>query len=519
MSGPPKRTVALALAVTTMGALPAFLLGAVAVQVRRELGFGVVALGAAVSIFFVVAALGSPPLGRLGDRLGGRRAMRVGALMSATALGSIALFARSWPSLVACLCVGGLGNAMAQPAVNLFLARRIESARQGLVFGVKQAAIPTAIALSGLSVPVIALTVGWRFCFALAAVVAVAIAAAVPRQALSADRRVDPGPDDRLPLRTLVFLGAAGALAAMSGNALGAFHTASSVEAGIDEGLAGLLLALGSATALVVRVGAGWLADRQGWDGFRQTTLLLVGGAGGFALLAAETPLPLVLGTLLAFGAGWGWPGLFNFAVVSRNRHAVAAATGITQGGIYVGAALGPATFGLLASRLSFAFAWTLTAGLALVAGTLVAVARPAPAPQATARERTAGSEGFDSRLSLSRRLGPAQPAERPAEHQDGERRQQPVGEREPGRAARYQAAAGLDRERDRIDRGDRVDPALEQLERHPHGSEEHEQEDRGLHQRARLQRAKSQGDPEREQRPDDVGEPREPDEGRQLER
>lgn len=368
---------------TTVGALPAFLLGAVAVQVRRDLGFEVAGLGAAVSIFFAVAALASPPLGRLGDRLGGRKAMQAGALIAATALASIALLARSWPTLMACMVLGGLGNGMAQPAVNLFLARRIEPDRQGLVFGIKQAAIPAAIVLSGVSVPAIALTLGWRYAFLIGAVLAVCIALAVPREALARERWVDPGPDEGLSVRTLVSLGAAGALAAISGNALGAFHTASSVDGGLDEGLAGLLLAVGSAASLATRVAAGWLADRHGWDGFRQVTILLVCGAGGFGLLAAGTPLALVGGTLLAFAAGWGWPGLFNFAVVARNRRAVAAATGITQGGIYVGAAVGPVAFGLIASALSFEAAWIMTAVLALLAGTLVAIARPAPAAAA----------------------------------------------------------------------------------------------------------------------------------------
>ena len=385
-----KRTVALGLAVTTVGALPAFLLGGVAVQVRRELGFDVAALGAAISIFFAVAALASPPLGRLGDRLGGRKAMRAGALMAATALTSIALFARSWPSLMACMVLGGLGNGMAQPAVNLFLARRIEADRQGFVFGIKQAAIPAAIALSGLSVPLIALTLGWRYTFGLAAVAALCIALAVPREALAQDRWVDPGPEEGLSVRTLVFLGAAGALAAMSGNALGAFHTASSVDGGLGEGAAGLLLAAGSAASLATRVAAGWLADRHGWDGFRQVAILLVAGAGGFALLAAGTPVTLVIGTMLAFAAGWGWPGLFNFAVVARNRRAVAAATGITQGGVYVGASVGPVAFGLLASGFSYEVAWITTAAFALVAGTLVAIARPSPAAPVHTSERSA---------------------------------------------------------------------------------------------------------------------------------
>ena len=386
MNGPALgRAVALGLAVTVVGPLPAFLLGAVSVQMRRDLDFDIAALGVSISIFFAVAAIASPPLGRLGDRLGGRRTMRLGALGAAATLAAIAFGARSLTSLLACMVLGGLANGLLQPAVNLYLARRVQNARQGLVFGAKQAAIPAAILLSGLSVPAIALTVGWRWCFALGAALALAAALAVPRDALPVEQRVDPGDDEGLATRTLLYLGAAGALAAMSGNALGAFYTAASVDAGVGEGAAGLLLALGSATSLAARVGAGWLADRRGWEGFRQVSMMLVAGAGGFALLAAGAPGALVVGTLLAFGAGWGWPGLFNFAVVARNRRAVAAATGITQGGVYVGAALGPLSFGLIAGELSFTTAWIVVAALALISGAIVAIARPGPAVAARA--------------------------------------------------------------------------------------------------------------------------------------
>ena len=57
-----------------------------------------------------------------------------------------------------------------------------------------------------------------------------------------------------------------------------------------------------------------------------------------------------VLGALVAFTLGWGWPGLFNLAVVDSNRETPGSASGVSQTGIYAGAAFGPAAFGALAS-------------------------------------------------------------------------------------------------------------------------------------------------------------------------
>jgi MFS family permease len=102
---------------------------------------------------------------------------------------------------------------------------------------------------------------------------------------------------------------------------------------------------------------------------------MLVGGAIAFGVYALDTPTALLLATPLGFGLGWAWPGLFNFSIVRNNPSAPAAATGVTQTGTYVGAMLGPLTFGWLAEHSGFGTAWLvgatwyLGAALAVVAG------------------------------------------------------------------------------------------------------------------------------------------------------
>ncbi|MGB3682885.1 MAG: MFS transporter, partial [Rubrobacteraceae bacterium] len=157
------RPMLLAVAVATAGVMPAFLTGGLAVQVREELGFGEAALGLAVALFFASSAAASVVLGRLVERVGSHRSMRVAAVGSAASLLGVAVFARSWSLLIGCLVVGGFANAIAHPATHLSLAREIPPHRQGFSFGIKQAAIPTATLLAGLAVPVVALTVGWRW--------------------------------------------------------------------------------------------------------------------------------------------------------------------------------------------------------------------------------------------------------------------------------------------------------------------------------------------------------------------
>lgn len=366
------RPVLLAVAVATVGVLPAFLTGGLVVQIRSELDFGSAALGLAVAVFFASASLASVVMGRVVEKIGAHRSMRLSAVASAASLLGVALFAGSWEGLVACLVLGGLANAVAQPATNLSLARGVPAGRQGVSFGIKQAAIPTATLLAGLAVPGIAVTLGWRWAFAGGAALALLIALLVPAESLGGVRRLKEARAGDVSVAPLVLLALGIGLGSTAATPLGAFIVESSVASGLNVGTAGLLLALGSAAGIVVRVWFGHLADGMGGGRLRLVAAMLGVGVAGFVMLASGKVGLILPGTLLAFGAGWGWPGLFNFAVVKTNPGAPAAATGITQTGASGGAALGPLVFGLVVETTSYGTAWLASGVIALLA--LVAI-------------------------------------------------------------------------------------------------------------------------------------------------
>jgi MFS family permease len=110
-------------AVSTACVLPAFLVGAMAVQLRADLGVSASGTGVAVGAFFAAASLASAPLGRLTERRGATRSLRAAAVIAAACQLGPAGLARSLPVLLAFLAVGGSANALAQPAANLLLAR------------------------------------------------------------------------------------------------------------------------------------------------------------------------------------------------------------------------------------------------------------------------------------------------------------------------------------------------------------------------------------------------------------
>ncbi len=370
------RPMLLAVAVATAGVMPAFLTGGLAVQVRGELGFGEAALGLAVAMFFAFSSISSVALGRVVERLGSHRSMRLAAIGSAISLLGVAVFARSWWLLVGCLVLGGFANAVAHPATHLSLAREIPAGRQGFSFGIKQAAIPTATLLAGLAVPVLALTVGWRWAFVGGAVLALIVAFLVPAETHKGVPKVKEARAGDVKTGPLVLLAVGIGLGSMAATPLGAFIVESAVAAGIQPGRAGLLLALGSAVGITVRVLFGYLADGMGGGRLRLVAGMLGAGAIGFVMLSTRMDSLLVVGTVLAFGAGWGWPGLFNFAIVKTNPGAPAAATGITQTGASGGAALGPLIFGVVLQGYGYTAAWIFCGSFALLSAMAILFGR-----------------------------------------------------------------------------------------------------------------------------------------------
>ncbi|RLP85784.1 MFS transporter [Micromonospora sp. BL4] len=369
----PIRASAGAVLTTVACVLPVFLLGGLAVQMGADLGFSPAGLGLAVAVYFGVSALASVPSGRLVERFGPALVARCGIVLAAGSMLAMAVLARSYPVLVALLALSAAANALGQLASNAALAQHVPTRRQGLSFGVKQAAIPVSTLLAGVAVPTIALTAGWRWAFVAAAGAALTTLPAVPRQLPGRARRADAKRAGRATT-ALVVIGVAATLAAAAANALGTFLVDSAAARGLSPGLAGLTLTLGSAVCVAARVGAGWLADRRTSGHVALIAAMLVVGAGGLGLLALTGTVPLVVGVVLGFGLGWAWPGLVNFAVVRLHPQAPAAATSITQTGVYAGGCLGPLSLGPLAAHLGYPAMWTTAAVSMLLAAALMLV-------------------------------------------------------------------------------------------------------------------------------------------------
>jgi MFS family permease len=357
------------------GALPGFLAAALAPRIRDDFPFPSSSLGLATAVFYLVSMVLSTPLGRLVERIGAVAGLRASAALTALACVALAALADSAAGLIALLGLAGVGNALASPAVSAALKYEIAPPRRGLAFGSQQAGASIGAVLAGLALPAVAIPFGWRWAYVGVAAIALAAAAAAPQRI----PRPAPGERGRPPkgLGVVHAIGLTAFFASAASVGFISFLVTYSVEQGIDQSAAGVLLAVVSLCAATCRIGLGLVADRAGQDALRPVPAMFVVSAAAYLLLIVGEPVLIVLAALLAGSFGWAWPGALNLAVVQHSPQAPAWAVGVMLAGLFAGAVAGPLTLGILGDAGHFTAGWLLCATFSLLAAaTVVAVRR-----------------------------------------------------------------------------------------------------------------------------------------------
>lgn len=362
-----------ALGAMCVGALPFSLTGALAFQIRDDLDVGVDKIGAALSMFFVASAIASPFVGRVVEHLGCSVGLRVACIISATCMTGIGIAVTSWWALAGFLGLGGIAQSTFQASTTLLVARNVPADRQGFAFGFRQSATLLSTLLAGLAVPLFSLSIGWQATFMGAGILSTPILLLDGSDQTRGGSSIKSSHRTDTRLIVLLLLALTASLGAVAASSLGTFLVDSSVRAGMAPASAGAVLAGASLLGIVVRLAAGINADRKPRGRIRTVAWMLAIGSLGYLCLATGIVALVPLGAVLGFGGAWGWPGLFSLAVVSQNPSAPASATGITQIGNYVGAALGPSLFGMLVATRGYGLAWG-TAWLFAALGSACAV-------------------------------------------------------------------------------------------------------------------------------------------------
>lgn len=373
-----RRVVVAAVGVTTLSALPVFMIGALQSFIRSDTGIGAAQIGLVIGTSFAVAAATSWPAGILVARVQERIAMVAAASITAVALLTIAVVPTSMTSLIIAAILAGLGSAAAQPPANATIAQHIDLSRRGLVFGVKQSSIPAGTMLAGLAVPVFAEGAGWRWAFVAACALApTALLAPMREFGRPAVTRGWFGGIAQIARRQMVLLAVAGALGSASANAMGAFLVDWTVVSGGTAVEGARLATIGSLCGIVARILVGALGDHLRRRVFTIVLVQLAAGSVGFLLIASGWfGVVTTAGVILAFAGGWGWTGLLAYIVTSLSPENPAAATGISQFGVLAGGAVGPVVLGFAFASDQPTLGWFLCVGGGVGAMMLVLAAQ-----------------------------------------------------------------------------------------------------------------------------------------------
>lgn len=368
-----------AIVVATIAVLPLFLVGALSVQLSSDLAISPSALGTTSAAFFTAGALASPFIGPITSSFGIYNVMRSATILVSLVLVLIGTTVNSLPSLIALLAIAGAANALGQLAVNIYVSQKTLPHQQGTAYGIKQSAIPVAGLFAGLAVPLLGVTIGWRYTFVVFAITVAALVLFTPSKAgipQANEKRLLDG--YRMPKKTLRIVAFGAGLGAASGSCLTIFLVPSAVAAGFSEHIAGLIFAGACAVGIISRLFSGIRADIRGTKHFEAVAMMLSLGSIGFLALATESPLLFPFGAAVAFGLGWGWPGLLIFSTIQRSSAYPAEGTAYIQIGSSIGCVVGPLLFGILADHFSYSVAWIYTTiNLVAAAACLAAVRSP----------------------------------------------------------------------------------------------------------------------------------------------
>ncbi len=353
----------------SLGILATFIIDDLAIS-RAELGF-------ALGLVSVAAAVLSPVAGRITDRIGGKKAL-IALFVTAGATFLVLGMAVAYAVLLVGALTGAFAQATANPATNKLIAEDVPAGRRGVITGVKQSGVQAGIFLGGLTVPTLAITLGWRGAYLIVAVVPLVFAAlaawtipAAPKT--SAEHRTR----SRGPLsRAIWWLTGFGFLMGFSG-------AVTFLVPLFAEEVLGFSPVVGGFAAAVIALVA--VAGRILWSRYAERSGAFRGSLGAMAVLSIVAAAFFYASG--AFAAWLLWPAAVLIAVGSSSWNSVGMvavmveagvastgrASGIVLFGFLTGLGIGPPIFGAIIDQTgSYDLMWLLSALAAAGSATVI---------------------------------------------------------------------------------------------------------------------------------------------------
>ncbi|MFI2352071.1 MFS transporter [Streptomyces sp. NPDC019443] len=359
-------TTALLTCAMAFSMMQLFLLGALGPRLVDELDVSPTVLGLTTTIGFGAAAVLSPVGGRVVDRVGPRSCLVALLFVSAVALALIGS-APGVGLLLAAVALGGLPQALANPATNKAILATVPPQRRGSVTGMKQSGVQLGAFAAGLPLAALAGVAGWR-----GAVWTAAAAAAGAALWAARGLPADAPPVSAGPRSSLVPRGAIAWLAVFSlllGCGIASVNTYLALY-----GTQRLGLGPTAAGALVAVLGVAGVAGRVGWSkvaGHPRRAVWLPGGlaagsvAAALLLAGASFVHPLAWVAAVAVGVFAVAANAVSMVLVMQRAAPGRAGqdSALVSAGFFAGFAVGPPLFGLLAESGHYGPGWVLVAG------------------------------------------------------------------------------------------------------------------------------------------------------------
>ncbi|MEV0198764.1 MFS transporter [Nonomuraea sp. NPDC050691] len=390
------RWVVLAVATFTQAASGFFVqgIGAMGVQLQRDLHVGAAELGLLLSAAQLLPLVGLLVAGELLDRYDERWVVGIGACVVAVSLG-VGSVAPGYASLLLVLLVVGAGYSTVQPGGSKSVASWFDASRRGLAMGVRQAGVPFGGLVAAAVLPALAAAYGWRAALLagglvalLGAVLFMSLYRRPPVPALPVeDAARDGEPRASLGSRLRMLREPSMVRILLSGTCMVSVHSGIGVltvlhlheAASVEAGAAALVLVAVQGAGVAGRVCLAAWSDRARSGRYAYVLVCMVAVTAG--MVALMTPLgrtPVTACLLFVwlgfFGIGWFGPWVAHLAESAppgRTGFALGLAMAVAQVAIF----LAPPALGLLRDVTGgFTADWGLLS--AMTAATVVITAR-----------------------------------------------------------------------------------------------------------------------------------------------
>lgn len=314
-------------------------------------------IGALVTATTISGALISPSVGTLTDRIGARRAAIVTLLISGGALSAMSISPVFWLVALSAL-IGGLGQAIANPATNKLISMHTAPGQRGVITGVKQSGVQVGTFLGGLMLPAVTVAFGWRWAVAGFGVAALAggagAAVLLPGDVEDSTNRFDEGSGSAMPsvIRALAIYGF---LLGFAGTAIFTYLPLFAEESlGFSKSVSGYVVAFLGSVGVLGRIAWGRISERR-LGALRSLRIIAVLSAVSSLLLVASSAVPaLVWVAAVTTGlSASSWNAVGMLAVIqSVPTRFAGRGSGIVLLGFMMGLGLGAPAFGYSVDRL-----------------------------------------------------------------------------------------------------------------------------------------------------------------------